>query len=206
MKLVIANKAYSSWSLRGWLVAKAAGIAFEEVLIPLFEEGSSEEIRRHSPSGKVPCLIDGKTAVWDSLAILEYLHEKNPKAGLYPADAAERARHRSLCAEVHSSFATLRSVCGMNLRRKPAAPKTAGDLKPDLARIEAMASALPAPGKLLGVDAFFTPTATRFRSYALPMSPGLKKYFDGLLNHPFYKEWETSARAEKWVIPQYEAL
>jgi glutathione S-transferase len=205
-KLIIANKAYSSWSLRGWLVTKASGIPFEEVLIPLREAGSSAEILKHSPSGKVPCLIDGKITVWDSLAILEYLHEQRPQAGLYPADRGERARHRSLCAEIHSGFFNLRNICGMNLRRKGIPPKTPGDLGPEIARLEQIVADLPIPKTMDGLGAFMTPLATRFRSYGLPMSPGLTAHFGALLNHPFFLEWEKAALAETWVIPDYEAL
>ena len=205
-KLVIANKAYSSWSLRGWLVTKASGLPFEEVLIPLYRDGSSAELLKYSPTGKVPCLIDGKITVWDSLAILEYLHEQRPAAGLYPTDPAERALRRSLCAEIHSGFQNLRNICGMNLRRTATPPKTGGDLKPEIARLEAIVGPLPIPETMDGLAAFLTPIATRFRSYGLPMSPRLGEHFGALLGHPLFLEWEKAALAETWVIPEYENL
>ena len=125
MRLVIGNKAYSSWSLRGWLLIKATGLPFEEELVPLYEPGSKERMLAATPSGKVPCLIDGPVAVWDSLAILEYLNERLPQARLYPVDPAERAMHRSMVAEIHSGFSTIRTLCGMNLRRTPGPPPKA---------------------------------------------------------------------------------
>ena len=123
MRLVIGNKAYSSWSLRGWLLIKATGLPFEEELVPLYEPGSKERMLAATPSGKVPCLIDGPVAVWDSLAILEYLNERLPQARLYPVDPAERAMHRSMVAEIQSGFSTIRTLCGMNLRRTPGPPQ-----------------------------------------------------------------------------------
>jgi glutathione S-transferase len=116
MLLVIGNKNYSSWSLRPWLAMKARGIAFDEKRIPLHDPAAKGEILKHSPSGKVPCLVDGSLAVWDSLAILEYLAEHDPQ--LWPAQRGERARARALAAEMHSGFASLRNHMGMNVRKR----------------------------------------------------------------------------------------
>src|SRR6185437_6926209 len=116
MLLVIGNKKYSSWSLRPWLAMKVLGLAFEEKRIALYTPQAKAELLRHSPVGKAPILIDGATVVWDSLAILEYLAERH--AALWPADAGERARARSLAAEMHSGFPQLRTHMSMNIRRR----------------------------------------------------------------------------------------
>src|SRR3954469_18651291 len=116
MRLVIGNKNYSSWSLRPWLAMKVLGLAFEEQRIALYTAQARAEILRHSPAGKVPILIDGATVVWDSLAILEYLAERHP--GFWPADREERARARSLAAEMHAGFAQLRTHMSMSVRRR----------------------------------------------------------------------------------------
>lgn len=210
MKLFIANKVYSSWSLRGWLVARSCG-PVEEVVVPLFQDDSRERILRYSPSGKLPCLIDGQVVVWDSLAILEHLHEKHPHAGLYPAGIKARALHRSICAEIHSGFPTLRSVCGMNIRREPAPKAVSPPLAVEIARLEEIVAALPSPpaeraDRVSGVEAFLTPIGTRFRTYQLPMSEGMRSYFVALLAHPLFREWEKAAFQEPWSIPEFDAL
>src|SRR6202795_4505306 len=122
LKIVVGNKKYSSWSLRGWLPLKHAGIPFEEIVVALDMPDTAEDIRKHSPSGRVPALIDGNLTVWDSLAISEYLHEKFPEKRLWPKDAAQRAR------EMPSGFATLRTACRMKIVQqspyKPLRPET----------------------------------------------------------------------------------
>src|SRR6476659_7025930 len=119
LTLVIGNKNYSSWSLRPWIAMKVAGIPFEEVLIPLYEDDWRERLARYTPAGKVPVLMDGNTAIWESLAILEHLADKFPQAGLWPADAAARSRARVVASEMHAGFATLRSKCPMNMWLPP---------------------------------------------------------------------------------------
>src|SRR5260370_23752399 len=123
LKIAVGNKKYSSWSLRGWLALKLTGAPYEEVVVPLDMPDTAQNLRKYSPAGRVPALIDGKVTVWDSLAIGEYLHEKFPQAGLWPADAALRARAPSVCAEMHSGFVNLRHGCSMKIvEEKP--PKT----------------------------------------------------------------------------------
>ncbi|MBV8428605.1 MAG: glutathione S-transferase, partial [Hyphomicrobiales bacterium] len=117
LTLIIGNKNYSSWSLRAWIAMTAAGIAFDEVFVPLSRPDTKERIKKHSPAGKVPVLLDGHAVVWESLAILEHLAERFPKAGLWPSEPAARAHARSIAAEMHAGFQALRGHCPMNLWR-----------------------------------------------------------------------------------------
>ena len=137
LKLVIGNKNYSSWSMRPWLAMRASGIAFDEVLIPLYTgDADKQRILAFTHSGKVPTLIDGDVTVWDSLAIIEYLAERFPDARLWPEDRAGRAHARSISAEMHSGFAALRNECGMNLHRPVRAVALSADARADVARIQ----------------------------------------------------------------------
>src|SRR4051812_9389988 len=136
--LVIGNKAYSSWSLRPWLVMKQAQILFEEVRIPLYQDGPAAKIRSYSAAGKVPVLIDGNVKVWESLAICEYLAERHPDKALWPADAGARARGRAISAEMHAGFGALRSTMVMNVRRRYAGTGVTPEVAADIARIEAI--------------------------------------------------------------------
>ncbi len=120
--LILGNKAYSSWSLRGWLLMQRSGVSFEERVIPLFRPGFKAEILARSPSGRVPALEAGDLTIWDSLAIAEYLHERYPEARLWPEDPAARAVARAVTAEMHAGFAVLRERLPMNLKRAPIAP------------------------------------------------------------------------------------
>lgn len=211
--LVIGNKNYSSWSLRAWLAVRATGVDFDEELVRLSEPGSREALLAHSPAGKVPVLKDGARVVWDSLAILEYLAETRPEAGLWPADAEARARARSVSAEMHSSFAALRSHMPMNLRRSlPGRGRGAG-VADDIARIcaiwrdcrERFGQAGPFLfGAFTGADAMYVPVATRFRTYAVELDPVSAAYADAVLTLPAFQEWHTAALEEPWVIAEDE--
>ena len=137
LKLVIGNKNYSSWSMRPWLALRANNIAFEEVFIPLYTgEADKQRILDVTPSGKVPALVDGDITVWDSLAIIEYVAERFPQAGLWPQDRAARAHARSISAEMHSGVVPLRSECGMNLHRPVGAIALSADARANIARIQ----------------------------------------------------------------------
>ena len=175
-RLHIANKNYSSWSLRPWLVLREFGIPFEERLT-VFAPGSNwARFRDFSPNGKVPCLVDGEIVVWDSLAIVEYLAERH--AGVWPADARARAWSRCAAAEMHSGFAALRGHCTMNCGMRVRLPSIPDAVSADLARLgELWAEGLERHGgPFLGgasfsaVDAFFAPVAFRIRSYGLPVT------------------------------------
>jgi glutathione S-transferase len=209
--LVIGNKAYSSWSLRPWLAMKQAGLVFDEVNIPLYADGHDARIRKFSPAGKVPVLVDGGTAVWDSLAICEYLAERHPDKLLWPAAAAARAHGRSISAEMHSGFAALRTNMGMNVRRSFPGVGMTPEVKADIARIEAIwRDGLQRYGGpfLLGAfsiaDAMYAPVATRFRTYAVALQDDAQHYADSVLALPAMREWYAAANAETAVLPQFE--
>jgi glutathione S-transferase len=207
MKLVIGNKNYSSWSLRPWLAMKMAGIAFEEVRIALDQPDTKARILRYSPTGKVPCLVDGKLTVWDSLAICEYVNETHASGRLWPAERATRATARAVTAEMHSGFAALRTYLSMDIRaRKPArgaeAQRLAG-VQADIERIVALwTAALDASGgpMLFGefciADAFYAPVVTRFVTYGVALPPLLQAYSQRVLALPPMREWIAAAEAE----------
>ena len=218
MKLVIGNKAYSSWSLRGWLAVRQSGLAFEEVVVPLYDEDWSNrrEGDEFAPSGgKVPILWDGDDiVVWDSLAIVEYLNEKTGGTrGYWPEDPAARAMARSMAAEMHSGFAALRRDCGMNIRRiYPTAPLKP-DVQADVVRImqvwaEARARFGGDGDYLFGAwsaaDMMFAPVVTRFITYSIPLPRFAVPYCQAVISHPHMQEWIGGAQAEDWVIEQFE--
>ena len=209
--LVIGNKAYSSWSLRPWLLMKHAGIAFEEVRIPLYQDGYAAKIRKYSPAGKVPVLIDGGVTLWESLAICEYLAERHPDKRLWAQDATARAHGRAISAEMHAGFAALRANMTMNVRRVLPRKEVSPEVAADIARIETLWSeSLHRYGGpfLLGAfsvaDAMFAPVATRFKTYAVALSAASQQYADRLLALPAMQDWYAAAAAETEVLPQYE--
>lgn len=205
MQIVIGTRKWSTWSLRPWLVLKRSGLAFEEVLVPLREDGvTSKAIAPHSPSGLVPVLKDGDVTVWDSLAICEYLAEKQP--GLWPADPAARARVRASAAEMHAGFGSLRGECPMDLTAEPRPVELSPATQKDIRRITSLWLELLGRhgGPFLGggwsiADAFFTPVATRFRTYGVKLSDfgdtgPAGEYAERLLEQPEFREWESAAR------------
>ncbi len=206
LELVIGTKKWSTWSLRPWLALKRTGLPFTETLIELRQENDQtwREIRPHSPSGLVPALRDGDLVVWDSLAICEYLAEKVP--GLWPADPAARAMARSAAAEMHSGFASLRGECPMALEAEPRAVELSEATHKNIRRIvELWLSMLDRfGGPFLGgdwsiADAFYTPVATRFRTYGVHLSDfgddgRAGAYAALLLEQPEFLEWEAAAR------------
>lgn len=215
MRLVIGNKNYSSWSMRPWVLMKQLGIPFEEEKLRLdFTPGSPFRTRlaEISPVGKVPVLLDGDLAIWDTLAITEYLAEKFPDVAVWPRDAKARARARSLCAEMHSGFMSLRSKCPMNIEASLPAVGTqlmAGDdgVPRDLARITSMWSeALQGSGgpflfgEFSAADAFFAPVVARLRTYALPVPPDVADYMARVWSAPGVAAWVAGALAEQdWI-------
>jgi glutathione S-transferase len=215
LKLYIANKNYSSWSMRPWVLLKQAGIAFEEVMVRFgtdtFTEGSAfkQGILAVNPAGRVPVLMDDGFAVWDTLAIAEYAAEKFPEKGLWPQDVKARARARSVCAEMHSGFGALRSACPMNIeaplsqtgaivwRDQPAVRK-------DVQRIVTMWTELLEQNRgpmLFGgfsiADAYFAPVCMRLKTYALPVPGVMTEYIDRVCALPGVKAWIADALAEK---------
>ncbi len=217
--IVLGNKAYSSWSLRGWLMLKLTGAAFDEVVVPLDRPETKAAIRAHSPSGRVPTLKAEGLAVWDTLAIAEYLHERFPEAGLWPEDPAARARARSVAAEMHAGFAALRARLPMDLKRAPAEPGAGiavdgditvdGALAGEIARIVAIWSDCRARfggagdflfGRFGAADAFYAPVATRFVTYGVTLEGAAADYRDSLVARPDLRQWIAAAKAEPWVI------
>jgi glutathione S-transferase len=211
LTLVIGNKNYSSWSLRPWLAMKMAGVAFDEIRIPLDRPDTKAGILRHSPSGKVPCLIDdgpsGRLVVWDSLAICEYVNESCAGGRLWPAERAARARARSVAAEMHSGFAALRTRMSMDIRARKfergAAALAREDVTADVARIRALwFDALAESGGpfLFGefsiADAFFAPVAMRFVTYGVELAPSLAAYRDRVVALAPMQQWIGEATAE----------
>lgn len=218
--LILGNKAYSSWSLRGWLLLKRSGVPFEERVVPLFRPGFKAEILAHSPSGRVPALVAGELTVWDSLAIAEYLHERHPEAGLWPEDPAARAVARAVAAEMHAGFAALRERLPMDLKRAPLAPgeidTSTGALGADIARIceiwrdcrARFGAVHPGDGRFLfgefcAADAFYAPVATRLRGYGVALEGAAAAYRDALLAWPDLVAWTETAQAEPWVIETF---
>ena len=208
MEIVIGTRKWSSWSLRPWLALKRTGAPFTETLITLREVGVTEAIAKHSPSGKVPVLIDGEVTVWDSLAICEYLADKFPEAKLWPDDPVARALGRSAAAEMHSGFPSLRGECPMDLTLRTdidLSEATAHDVRRIVRLWSDLRGRYAAGGPyLLGAwsiaDAFYVPVASRFRSYNLMLSdfgdPGLAgAYCEALLETPEFLEWERAAVA-----------
>lgn len=212
MLLVFGNRNYSSWSLRAWLALKQTGVDFEEIVIPLSQPSTNEEIRRHSPSGRVPVLKDGEVTVWDSLAISEYLHEKFPGARLWPEDAKIRAVARSVTSEMHSGFPSLRSELPMNIRLRRKKEPSA-ETEQEIARVVAiwagMRNRYGRAGEFLFgdfsiADAFFAPVATRFVTYGIKIDGAAGEYQRTLLGMPAMQDWMDKAHKEPWSEPQYD--
>jgi glutathione S-transferase len=216
MKLIIGNKAYSSWSLRGWLACKQSGLPFEEVVVPLYDQDWDQrrEGAEFAPSsGKVPILWDGDAVVWDSLAIVDYLNDKTGNARFWPAELPARAMARSMAAEMHSSFTALRRKHSMNIRQVYPPKTPDADVLQDLARImELWAQARARHGGngdfLFGdfgaADIMFAPVVTRIVTYSLPVPRFAQSYMLSVLQHPFMQDWIAGAQEEDWVIEQFE--
>lgn len=204
LKLVIGDRNYSSWSLRPWLVMKQVGVPFEEVNIRLSDAGAKAEIYKHSPSGKVPCLIDGETVVWDSLAICEYVAEKSPS--LWPAQRKARAEARSISAEMHAGFGALRLSMPMEIHASKPHDGRSAEVLADIARIVAIwescrsryAEAGPFLfGSFSVADAMFAPVVWRFLTYAVELPPASRAWVETMSELPAMQEWRAGALAEK---------
>lgn len=205
LTLVIGDKRFSSWSLRPWLALKQIGLPFREVLIRLRRPETKAEILKHSPSGKIPCLVHGSSSVWDSLAIIEYVNELRPEAQLWPADRAARAHARSISAEMHSGFAALRQHLGMDLQREPARGEWPAEAAADIERIQAIWAECKARygaggpflfGRFTAADAMYAPVVTRFHRYGVPLDPALAAYRDVVLALPAMQDWTAEAQKE----------
>lgn len=212
LKLVIANKNYSSWSMRPWVAMTAFNIPFQEIRLLLERADTSAQIAHYSAAGRVPTLIAGETTIWDSLAICEYLAEQFPEKKMWPEDVAARALARSICAEMHSGFTGVRAAMWMNIRaRFPGRGRTA-DAQADIGRISEIwetCLALSGPGAFLFgefsiADAYFAPVVMRFRTYDVVLAPALDAYVERIAAHPAVAQWINGALAETECIARYD--
>ena len=211
--LVIANKNYSSWSLRPWLLLRHFGVAFDEVQLPLDTPEFHERIATLSPSRRVPALHDGGLVVWDSLAICEYANERWLGGGGWPPDLARRAVARSVASEMHSGFPALRGQLPMNLRRQPREPHWDEAAWRDIRRVQSIWGELrgqAGDGEFLfggfGIaDAMFAPVCARFRSYGVPLEPVAADYVAAVFALPAMREWLQAALAETARVDADEA-
>lgn len=213
LKLILGNKNYSSWSLRPWIAMRHAGIAFEEEVIPLYEPGSRERILKYSPAGKVPILIDGDMAIWESLAILDHLAERFPKAQLWPSDPKARAHARAVSAEMHAGFGALRRHCPMNMRRVNKKRELTTEVAADVRRIEEIWTdcrrRFGEDGPFLfgafgAADAMYAPVVSRFASYAIGVGAACEAYMAAMTALPAWQEWRAAGVAEPWIMPGNE--
>ena len=216
LKLIIGNKAYSSWSLRGWLAVKQSGLPFEEITVPMFDEDWDKRRQgdEFAPSGgKVPILWDDKTVIWDSLAIIEWLADKTDRARYWPKDDAARGMARSMAAEMHSGFANLRRELPMNVRKSFARKALSDEVRREIDRILQLWAQARArfggTGEFLfgdwsAADMMYAPVVTRFITYGVPVPPFAELYMKAVLSHPHVSEWIDKAQDEPWIIEQYE--
>jgi glutathione S-transferase len=209
-RLVIGNKAWSSWSLRPWLAMRRFGLPFEEIGVRLRRPDSKAEILKHSPSGLVPTLLDGDLAIWDSLAILEYLAEQHPEARVWPADRGARAMARCVSAEMHSGFTALRHHCSMDLLAPRTASPPPDEAASDIGRIVALwrecRARFGGDGPFLfsgfsAADAMYAPVASRFRTYVPDLAAygddgTAQAYVETIFAMPELAAWIEGARAE----------
>lgn len=209
MKLVIGNKAYSSWSMRPWVLMKAFGIPFDETLIQLRSAGTAADIVRYSPSGKVPALIDGDVVVWETLAITEYLAEKFPQHSIWPGDPKARAHARAVSSEMHAGFQSLRANCPMDVTKRFAARDRGPEVAADVSRITAIfreargqfgGSGPYLYGGFGAADAMYAPVCTRLRTWSIAVDATSQAYVDAVLAHPGVRDWYAAAAAEPWRL------
>jgi glutathione S-transferase len=211
--IIIGNKNYSSWSLRGWIALRHCTEDFDEVMIPLRKQTTSADIRAHSPAGKVPSLHDGDLLVWDSLAICEYLADIFPDAGLWPEDRAARAHARAASAEMHSGFQALRHDMPMNCRASLRGLGATQAALTDIARIEVIWDECRERfggggdflfGHFTIADAMYAPVASRLKTYQPELGPTAKAYVDAIHGLPAMQEWIEAASAESDRLVEME--
>jgi glutathione S-transferase len=213
LHLTIGNKNYSSWSMRPWFGMKVAGIPFEETVISLDAPDFKERLSKLSGAGKVPVLVDGEVRVWESLAILEYLAETFPAAGLWPAEAASRAHARAIANEMHAGFLPLRRQCPMNIWRPVKQMALNAEAAANVARIDAMWSDCRARfgavgpflfGAFTAADAMYAPVVSRFHTYAVEVGAASRAYMAAVMALPAWAEWRAAALKEEWVLAEDE--
>jgi glutathione S-transferase len=213
LHLVIGNKNYSSWSMRPWIALAAAGIPFDETLVPLNAPDFKARVSTLSGTGKVPVLIDGDVHVWESLAILEYVAEKFPDARLWPADTKARAHARAVANEMHAGFVPLRRHLPMNMWRPPMARELPADVAANVARIREMWGDCRARfgaggpflfGAFTAADAMYAPVVARFSTYKVEVDAVSAAYMEAVMALPAWRQWNEAALKETWVLPEDE--
>ncbi|WMD19338.1 glutathione S-transferase family protein [Achromobacter seleniivolatilans] len=211
--LIIGNKNYSSWSLRPWIALRATGVAFTEQKLGFFTEEFSRRVGAVSPAGLVPVLLDGDFAIWDSLAICEYVAEHHPEAGLWPQAPKARARARSLAAQMHSGFGALRQALPMNVEAHLPGITIPEAAQKDISRLHAIWHDTRAEfgqggpflfGAFSIADAFFAPVVSRFATYGITATGTVRDYMDAVLALPAMQDWMRDARAEATFVPEDE--
>ncbi|MEY4237607.1 MAG: hypothetical protein RL339_208 [Pseudomonadota bacterium] len=217
MKLIIGNKNYSSWSLRGWLACKQSGLAFEEIQVPLYGEDWDSRKKAHDEiapsSGKVPVLWDGDAVVWDSLAIIEYLADRVGRERFWPKADDARAMARSMVAEMHSGYVALRRQCPMNIRRQVEGWEIDEEARGDIVRILTLWAEARARfgrggpflfGTFSAADIFYAPVVSRFMTYGIAVPGFALAYMEAVWEHEWLQAWVHAAEEEDWVIEQWE--
>ncbi|MDM9624390.1 glutathione S-transferase family protein [Rhizobium sp. S152] len=211
LTLYIGNKNYSSWSFRPWIAMVAAGVPFDEVVVPFDFAAGNPRFKEFSPTGQVPVLHHGNTRIWQSLAIIEYVAELFPEVGIWPKEREKRAVARSISMEMLAGFRALRNACPMNIRRPKAKIALADGVMADVARIETIWRDLRAHsggpflfGAFSAADAMFAPVVNRFDTYDLVTSGETLSYMAAVKSHPAWVAWEEAARAEPWIVAEDE--
>ncbi len=215
LRLAIVNKAYSSWSLRPWLVLTHFGIPFEETVIPMARPETRAEILKFSPTGKCPALIDGDVLVWESLAIIEYLAERFPELPIWPRERRARAIARALANEMHGGFMALRNHCPTQFLRPKRKIELTPEVESDVARIEAAWGEARAEfgaagpflfGEFSAADAMFAPVVNRLETYDVAVGPLTSNYMQAITALPAWKAWIAGAEGEPWRIEHYDRV
>lgn len=216
MKLIIGNKNYSSWSLRGWLACKQSGLAFEEIQVPLYGEDWDETRKTDDlapSSGKVPILWDGETVVWDSLAIIDWLADKVGRDRFWPKDETARGMARSMVAEMHSSYLALRREHAMNIRQRYSGVPVSDEARADIVRILTLWAEARARfgrggpflfGTFGAADIIYAPVVTRFLTYGIPVPGFAATYMQAVWEHDWMQQWVKAAEEEEWTIAKFE--
>ena len=215
LKLVIANKAYSSWSLRPWILLAHFKIPFEEIVIPLDQPDTRKKILKYAANGKCPSLHDGEISIWESVAIMEYVAEKYSDKPIWPKNKAARALARTLSAEMHAGFQALRQHCPTNFRRPVRKRELTAEVEADVARIEAawaharktFGAAGPFLfGRFSAADAMFAPVVNRLHVYDVKVKKATRDYMDAVMALPAWKAWIKDAEAEQWRLEKYDSM
>jgi glutathione S-transferase len=215
MQLVIGNKAYSSWSLRPWLLMRHLGLPFDEVVIPMAQPETRAAMLAYAPTGKVPVLVDGEERIWETIAIVETLAERFPDRGIWPADPLARAHARALCAEMHAGFGALRGhlPCQFQrpVRKRELTPEAAADVARIIAAWSGARGLFSAGGPFLfgafsAADAMFAPVVNRLHVYDVEVPGDIRAYMDAIMALPAWQQWIREGAAEPWRIAHYDAV